>query len=209
MSSAETEEGAVPERGQDPPLHELDPGFYLRLVFRLSDTGGNDRSPIVNRQLLIGAVDAWLIATGLGHAGEEIIRDQDLGYTADELKARTWEPIQSGRPCVYVASAYVKLLAPRTATKIWQSCTSPRGSINDRNRLAAVINKQLLSCVVDLAHGDIELFCIGAVEVTELAILVALGILRFVLVPEKHQGDALSGKLPMDVCPDGNRTWGI
>ena len=83
----EAEKGAVPEGRQNPPLHELDPGLYLRFVFWFSDTGGNDRGPIVNRQLLIGAIDAWLIAAGLGNTGEEIVGDQDLGHTANELKS--------------------------------------------------------------------------------------------------------------------------
>ena len=63
--------------------------------------------------------------------------------------------------------------------------------------------------MMNLAHGDIELFCIGAVEVRELAVLVAVGILRFVLVPQKHQGNALPRKFAVDVRPDRNRSWGI
>ena len=35
--------------------------------------------------------------------------------------------------------------------------------------------------------------------------MITVRILSFVLIPEKHQGDALSGKLPVDVGPDWKR----
>jgi len=62
---------------------------------------------------------------------------------------------------------------------------------------------------MNLAHGYIELFGIGAIEVGKVAVLVAFGILRFIFVPEKCQCDALSRKLSVDVGPDRKWAWRI
>ena len=184
---------------------DLDSGFYLGLVFGLSYTGGNDSGPIMNRELLIGAIDAWFIPAGLGYAGEQIIGNQDLRHAADKLKSPDMgsDPV---RQALRVRCLGIREVAgAQDGNEDLAVVYFTGGTVNDRNRLTTVINKQLLSCMVNLAHGDIDFFCIGAVEVREVAVLIAVRILSFVLVPEKHQCDALPGKVPVDVRPDGKR----
>jgi hypothetical protein len=40
----------------------------------------------VRSHLFIGAVEAGLIAAGLGHAGLQVVRDDDLRHAAEEFK---------------------------------------------------------------------------------------------------------------------------
>ena len=53
----------------------------------------------------IGAIDLGFIAVGPGHGRFEVIGDDDSGTPPRAAKVRTWEPIQSGRLWVQVASA--------------------------------------------------------------------------------------------------------
>ena len=83
------------------------------------------------------------------------------------------------------------------------------GFVDYRDCLATVINKQLLSCKMNLAHGDIKFFGICPVEFREERILISVRILRFVLVPQKHQSNMFTRKLAVDLLPHRKRTRGI
>src|SRR5271169_722209 len=83
------------------------------------------------------------------------------------------------------------------------------GLMDDRNRLSTVIDIKFLSCKMNLTHGDIEFFCISSVEFREKRILIPVRILRFVLVPQKHQSNTFTCKLAVDVLPDWKRAWGF
>jgi hypothetical protein len=63
--------------------------------------------------------------------------------------------------------------------------------IGDLQGLAGIVNGELLSGPIFLAQARIELFSPLMVETAKLTILVALGELLLVFVPEKLKGDAL------------------
>lgn len=55
-------------------------------------------------QLLVGGVDVRFIAALLGDDAQEVIGKDALITVPSKLKALAWEPSQSGRTCVQVAS---------------------------------------------------------------------------------------------------------
>ena len=63
------EEAPVTQPCQHEPLNDLDRYFHLRLVAWLAHTRGQDRGVVMLGQLLVGAIDARLVATGDRNAG--------------------------------------------------------------------------------------------------------------------------------------------
>jgi hypothetical protein len=77
------------------------------------------------RHVGIGPVDRPLVKAGLGDPGLEIVANRLAGEAAEISEGADMCPIQSGSFRLHTASAYVKLDAPRTATKICTGMTSP------------------------------------------------------------------------------------
>jgi len=69
------------------------------------------------------------------------------------------------------------------------------------HRLARVIDEELLSRSMLLPKTPIEGREPGPIEITEAAVLIAVGMLRLVLLPEQRQGDALARQLLMHGRP--------
>lgn len=80
----QTEEGPMAQPGQHPPLHEQDARFDLGLVTRFAHPSWDDRDAVVVRERRVGGVQLRLIATGLGHARAQIVRDHDLRHPAEK-----------------------------------------------------------------------------------------------------------------------------
>ncbi len=79
-------------------------------------------------------------------------------------------------------------------------------AVDDRDSLASIINKLLLTGAVVLAHDHIQLALPGPVVIAEPTVLVALGMGRSVLLPEQEQGDAFELELTVNNEPVGNTT---
>ena len=77
--------------------------------------------------------------------------------------------------------------------------------IDDRHRVAGVIDEATLTGAVDLAHGQIELPCPASIQLTILAVLQAVRIDRLVLFPQQHQRDAFAAQLLMNLGVIGQR----
>src|SRR5437868_7576657 len=114
----------MPQACQDAAPDNLDAGFDFGLVARLVRARWNDGGAVMPRQVGVGPIDCRLMEAGLGDPGLEIVANRLAGDAA-ENKARTCAAIQSGSFWLHTASAYVKLDAPRTATKICTGMTSP------------------------------------------------------------------------------------
>jgi len=71
--------------------------------------------------------------------------------------------------------------------------------IMDRDRISCIIDKTFFPRFVVLAAGDLECFQPCTVAETELTVLIALGVVLPVFMPEQLEGNTLSGKLLMDV----------
>ena len=67
-----------------------------------------------------------------------------------------------------------------------------RGAVDDRHGVPGVIDEQLLTGAVILAHDHVQLALPGPVVLTEPAVLVTLRVLYPVLLPEQKQGHVLA-----------------
>jgi hypothetical protein len=73
----------------------------------------------------------------------------------------------------------------------------------DRDPLTREVDEELLARPILLAHDDIEVALPAAVEIAELAVLVALRAALLVLQPEQHQRHLRPPQLMVDVAPVG------
>ena len=74
-------------------------------------------------------------------------------------------------------------------------------------RLTGIVYEQLFAGTVFLTHHHIKLSGPGAVLITEPAVLKALGMDGFVLVPQQRERHTLATQLPMDIRPIRTRSF--
>ena len=125
LTSSEREEGVVPEPGQYPALHDLDPDLHLGLIAWLGSAGGDDGKAIMLGEGRIGAIDLGFIAVGTGHGRFEVIGDDDLGDPTEGRKGPDMGADPVGQTLGPGRLGIGVVRGPRTATKIATSCTSP------------------------------------------------------------------------------------
>src|SRR6476661_2453990 len=76
-------EALIAQAGQDPALRDLDGDLNLRLVLWPPRPRRQDRGAVMAGHLGIGAVDPGIVTIGVGHAGLELITDDELRHTAE------------------------------------------------------------------------------------------------------------------------------
>ena len=79
------EEPPLAQSRDDPALNEQDADFRLGFVARPVGTRWNG-GVVVRRHLGIGAVNPGLVEAGLSHSGLEVVRDELVRDTAEELQ---------------------------------------------------------------------------------------------------------------------------
>ena len=74
----------------------------------------------------------------------------------------------------------------------------------DRDGVPGVVDEELLSRLVVLAKGDVEGPEPRPVPEAELAVLIAVGVVLPVFLPETLEGHMLSGELGADIIEGGH-----
>ena len=153
--------------------------------------------------VLIGAVDARLVAVGPGHAGLEVVADDDRGHAAEEGEHAHVAADPVGQP----------LAGPRLAIDI--AGGSERGDeqlhrrrhasgrIDHVDGVAGVIDEHLLTGDMVLAHGRRDATLPGIEAHTEPRIAISVRMLGPVLLPDQRAGYALAPQFPIDLAPIG------
>lgn len=59
--------------------------------------------------------------------------------------------------------------------------------------VAAVVDEELVAGAMLLAHRDVELLMPEGIALTEVAVLIAVGLPLLVLLPQEHEGQVLLG----------------
>jgi hypothetical protein len=84
VEGGEGEEALMAEAGEDPPLRHLHADLDLRFVPRMLGPGRQDDAVVMPGELLVGALEAGLVATRHRDPALELIADDDLGDAAEE-----------------------------------------------------------------------------------------------------------------------------
>ena len=72
-------------------------------------------------------------------------------------------------------------------------------AVIDRYRHTGIVHKQLLTGFMLLTHDRIDMSGPLTVEVTKLAVLIAVGVNGFVFLPQQVQGNAFSFEFAVDM----------
>jgi len=166
------EEGAVPEPGQDETLDDLNAHLHLGLVLGAPDPGRNDGRAVMGCHLGIGGVDLGLVPAGPGHPALQVVGDNGPGDSTQKGKCPHMGPDPVGKRLAAGGLGIGEVAGTEHRYENRSLVDLSRGGIDDGKGLAAVVDKELLSRPVFLAHGEIEPLVPLAVEVAEVAVLV-------------------------------------
>ncbi|MNN07898.1 hypothetical protein D3C81_1207340 [compost metagenome] len=184
---AEREELAVAQGREDPALDHLHADFDLGFVPRLARSGRQHGHAVMLGQVAVTGVDIGLVTVRFGDAAAQIVRYQDLRCAAEKSKTASMraQPVrQFLRP-----SGFCKGVARRSKhgnedLRLADFAGSP---VNDRHGLACVVDEQLFSGSMLLAHDHIDLGGPKAIVLAEPAVLEALRMAESILLPEQGQ----------------------
>ena len=199
----EAEEAAMAKRGHDPALHHLDGFFHLGLVPGVSGPGGDDDRAVVPGHVAVGGVEVGLVAAGLRDGRFEIVGHGDLGHAAEEGEGVPVRLDPVRQALAHRGPAEGVVAGPQDGHEELGRALLPRLRVDDRHRQARVVHEELLPGPVALAKADIQMARPLMIQQAELAVLVALGMVRLVLQPQKPQGHALAAQLPVDLLHVG------
>jgi len=206
---AQREKRPVPQTGQNPALNQLHASFDFGLVARLAHPGRHHRHAVVHGQVLIGRVQLRLVPARPSHSRTQVVRDHQLRHTATELQGphmrtdpvgqtlaprRLREGVAAGAP-----HRHEHLRLPHLA----------RARVDHRHRRAAIVDEQLLSGPVHLAHAQVQLATPRPVQVAEPAVLVTIRMLLPILLPDQGKRHVPTLELLVHRRPVRLRTLGL
>ena len=148
---------------------------------------------------MIARVYVRLVVVRSADARFEVVRDDDLGYPGKVLERAHVGRYPAGQ-CLTKAGLCVGVAACAQAGHEYLRLSNSSGlPVNYRHRLPGVVHKHLLPGLVLLPHAQIQLLFPPAVELTELAVAVAVGMVLPVLLPQKLQGHPFALELKVDL----------
>ena len=145
--------------------------------------------------LLVGGVHVRFVAVRLGDARAQVVGHANRGAAPVELEGLL----------VRVAPVHELLAAQRLGVEVARSAEHRDEQLGpeahreitlvvDGNGESGKVDEHLLAGLVVLAHRHVELLAPVAIELTELAVFVTVGVELLVLDPEQHERHALLGE---------------
>jgi len=159
----QAEELAFAQGRQYPTLYDLHAGFDLSLVAGMIRPRREDTNAIVDRQVVVGRVQFRLVIAGLFHARLPVVRNHQASAALKELKGVHMgaDPVpqatRPGRFCVGIAAG-----AQHRHKHIGIAGVSGQ-AVDDRHRLAGVIDEHLLAGAMVLSQNQIQPPCPSAI----------------------------------------------
>ena len=193
---AEGEAGVVAEAGENPSFHHLHADLDFGFIPRTGCAGRDDRDVIVLRGLGVGPVERGLIAMGPAHGGLEIIRDHDLGHPTQCCEGADMRPDPIGQTLAPGSFGKGIVGSTQDGDEDRRLADFTGEGIDDRHRLAGVIDKECLTRPVALPHDQVELPGPLTIRLTKLTVLEAIGGAGLVFLPQQEQGDPLAFEPP-------------
>ena len=149
-------------------------------------------------EILISRIQIRLVTVGLADGAFQIVGDDDVRATAEKVQRAhlcadpVGERLRPGRLGIGVVGR------PEHRYEDLRGADLPAAGIDHRCRLPGVVDEELLSGPVGLAHDHIHATLPDAVAGTELAVGIALGMALAILLPEQEQRHAFAPQLPMN-----------
>ncbi len=182
----------VPQARHDPPLDDLHRRFRLRLVLWMVWPRRQDRRAVMAREVEHGVVAAWLVAVRVRDQRARVVGHDQLRHAAEEAQGarRRFKPV-GHRLARRGADVGVAGGAQRRHEHVGP------GAVGEADGGAGVVDEQLFTGAVHLAHRALQLLGKAAVVLAELGVAVGLltGVVGAVLLPQQHQRHTLAAQL--------------
>ena len=195
------EEAPVAQPRQDQALDDQHGDLDLGLVARLARPRRQDGRAVMGGEVLVGAVDARLVAAGGRDPGLEIVADDRLRHAAEEGKRVDVSADPVRQPLAPAGLGIGVVRGPQHRDEDLGLAHLPGDRVEHRHGVAGEVHEQLLAGDMGLAHGRRDAAAPFAVEVAEPAVAVAVGMLAAIFLPQQHQRHAAAAQLGMDVGP--------
>ena len=197
VQRGQREERLMPEPRQDPALGHQHARLDFRFVPSLPGPGRQDHGAGMLGELLVGALEPGLVATGHRDAALELVWDDGAGDPAkvDEGPLVAGDPIRdllrAGRLGVGVVRG------AEDGDEEFDLAHLAGGGLDEPRLLAGVVDEALLAGAVHLAHRQAPAPEPAAVDLAELRVAVPVGMLLQVL--EVEQLERHAGLAPLGV----------
>ncbi len=204
---AKAEEALMAQARQHPARHHQHRILHFRFVLGAAYAGRQHSHAVVVGKVLIGRVKVRLVARRLGHAAAQIVRHPQLGATAEEVQGThmAGDPVGQllgpGRLDVGVVRR------AQNGNEDLGLLDLASSTVRHGHRLAGVVDEQLLSRRVGLAHRQRQPLAPAPVVVAEGAVLEAVLLPGLVLLPQQFQCHALAAQFVVDAQPV--RRWSL
>ena len=194
------------QRSHHPAFDPLNARLHLGLVLRMHDARRHHREAIGHGEILVGRIQVWFVAARRSHGRLGVVRGDDLIDATEELKG----PDVRGNPLPYVhreagLDVGVVARALRRNEQVGGDGFA-RLRIRHRHRRADVVHKQVFASLVLLAIRYLQRSRPSPIQLTEPAIVIAVGVMLLVLLPEQREGHSLATQFPVDHRPLRQRT---
>jgi hypothetical protein len=204
VERGEGEEGLVPEAREDPPLGDLDRDFDFRFIPRFRWAGRQDDGAVVLRKFVVGPLHAGLVATRDHDPALELIGHDGFRDAAEELE----RPLVARDPVRDLLRArgfgVGVVRGAQCGDEELDGDHLAGGGVDDRRLLPGVVDEQLRPGAMDLAHRQAPALEPAAVDLAELGVAVAVGMLLEVFEMEQLERDAGLAPLGMQVGAVGD-----
>src|SRR5712691_755191 len=189
VEGGEGEEGLVTEAGEDPPLRDLHGDFDLRLVSGLRRERRQDDGAVVLREVVVGPLQARLVAAGDHDAALELIGHDGLGDAAKELEGAlvARDPIRDLLGARRFGVGVVR--GAQHGDEQFDLDHLAGGRVDDLRFLPGVVDEQLRAGAMDLAHREPPALEPAAVDLAELGVAVAVRMLLEIFEMEQLKRD--------------------
>jgi hypothetical protein len=194
----------VPQAGQHPAFHPLDPHCDLGLISGLGRPGRDHGEAIVLCEVRVGPIDLGFIAMRPGDGRFEVVGDDNRGDAAERHKGPPMRTDPVGQTLAPGGLGVGIVGGPQDRDKNGGLVDLPAVAIDDGDTLSGVIHKELLARAVGLPHDQIELMRPGAVRMTKPTVLHAVWRHGLILLPQQEQGDTLPFEFAVHGRPIGD-----
>ena len=134
-------------------------------------------------QIGIGPVYIRIVEACFGHRAFEAIGNGQTGHTAKIFKCAYMTHCPAFQPLAFLSFGIEIMACSPCHDKQFYRRVYARYAVANMRSFPGIINKQLLSANVALAHGNRQWFTPLFVHCTKTAVTIAVGLILFIFFP--------------------------
>ena len=152
-------------------------------------------------EVLVGPVDARLVAARRRDPGLEIVADERLRHPTQEGERIDMGADPVGQRLAEAGLGEGVVRCPQHRDEDLGGTHLPGEPVEHRHGIAGEVHEQLLAGHVGLPHGRRDAVAPFDVEVAEPAVAVAVGMMAAIFLPQQRQRHAAAAQLGVDMPP--------